>query len=1269
MDSPFSFIALFFLCFSLIACSPTPDDSKQLADNIRVRHSFLNAAAIKMAAEKGTDTTVKKEDAIKELSWPNDVYKLKSTDGTLNFETDAHGVRLKDVNYADTDKVFGALDGWSVSAPMVIHLNVPDHKQFDPSTISGDSVRIYEISLRGPLAEQPECRTGSNMHICTNQEITRHTFVAPEDITYETSDDYNTSYTVHYVEGKNKLEIKPIAPLKQASSYLIVLTSALKDTEGNPLRGSIDFELMQKPESMNPKLDDIQAMLQNHVHIIANHENESPKNIIYTAHFSTLSSNTTFKHIMAKMLEDTKKKTGDYKVALRDPESKQFIIGSTILGTCKSNNTFTCEDGINGLDDVSSQFQDFKRGVKLLVGKTEVLTEKVHLGPSFVSKELKKTNLYLATLERPSFSKKIVDKTSTLAKKESWHIDCTSSLIEQPANDIFKQISNRADHAELFSDIQTKSKNTDNPVDFNKIINLKEQLSNKPVEIENAHKIHIPLTAERYDYKDEVIEDTNGIYDKDGQLIKYYDIENKFNKANNELIQLNDELIQLQDALTTLNDELTQLESKKQKVAPKPENRYSKFIILYQDDDGKLDKDGNEYPNFDIIEEFDEKIDDKTDDIDDKKEEIKDKTDDITDTEQEIKDFETTLNGIDKTSLPNKRFRKTGNDILVQDNQGEYDQKGNFHDYTTEQEKQEVIKDLIDEQKQLTLDIDAEIKKQEMQFEKFLEEQHEFSFKDFKIKHISQIEACQSNFETQWQASSTSLASLVHTYRQLSTNERASFVNQIKEQTGGAIDCSEINQHSSYEAVKKFKQKLSWWGAENGYPSLTYNGQKIDDDQLMTRFNPLPRVAHTTSLDVLITTPQTAVPTEGWPLVILVHGITSRKEDNFLLTKAYTDKGIATISIDLPLHGSRGIDLDEDGTNDITTTRYGEPNYSSLAFMYLKNMLTARDNLRQSMVDILALRLAISELENGQLGTLKFDKSNIGLQAFSLGAIISTSVLAHSGHDLSEFFDDNTTTFNKDDSPFKFDAGVLVAPAMGLAGMLINSPEFKDDIIPSIKEIWEENNTTNARWEDEKSDAIETFLLLSQALVDVGEPTSSVHDLQKLMPTQDEPEKGMPLLMIEIEGDETIGNNVITTKNMDNSPHTFMPSSGTSPLFPLFRLEVNNKNINTTTTLNQLELDICNSTACNNRDFSFGIRVEDRKANPKMKLSHTSLLNYSGYTHESESGKIWKPLPRKVNYQETHTKALQDIVTGYFKTFFDGTNTITITNDSLVINP
>ena len=234
----------------------------------------------------------------------------------------------------------------------------------------------------------------------------------------------------------------------------------------------------------------------------------------------------------------------------------------------------------------------------------------------------------------------------------------------------------------------------------------------------------------------------------------------------------------------------------------------------------------------------------------------------------------------------------------------------------------------------------------------------------------------------------------------------------------------------------------------------------LDTERNLTKFSPVPKPTASSDLPwikdpgkitVQMTTPDVNVanavrtslglptmsePDSGWPVVILQHGITSKKEDMLALTGVLSLYGMATVAIDHPLHGSRGFDLNADGIDDINASTVSATHYMNLA-----SLLTTRDNLRQSTADILGLRFGLNFLggvdANG--APIKIDKSKVSFVGHSLGAITGINFVSLA----------NTPLNPAIDGMFHVVANTQANPGVMVATFLLESGAF-GDLIKSL---------------------------------------------------------------------------------------------------------------------------------------------------------------------------------------------------------------------------
>mgnify|MGYP003629517642 CR=1 FL=1 len=344
----------------------------------------------------------------------------------------------------------------------------------------------------------------------------------------------------------------------------------------------------------------------------------------------------------------------------------------------------------------------------------------------------------------------------------------------------------------------------------------------------------------------------------------------------------------------------------------------------------------------------------------------------------------------------------------------------------------------------------------------------------------------------------------------------------------------------------------------------------IDTERNLTKFNPIPATSAMLPIDVQMTTPDLTYanavrasmslpaleePANGWPVAILVHGITSTKEQMLPITGLLSLYGIATIAIDQPLHGSRGFDLNGDDVDDINTSTV-----STLHYVNLGSMLTMRDNTRQSTADLLGLRLGMNFLggvdSDGK--PIKIDSSKVHLLGHSLGGIYGMNAVGLA----------NTALAPQVDGLFKIASTSLAMPGLMLANFGLDSPAFEGlaksnltlQLSPDFKAAVEANLPANYSQGElsafyfafydsltvEQKATLDggfaQFTFAAQTVTDSGDPIAYV---QALAATQ------TPTHFIEVVGNgvDNLSDQTVTNR----AP--FTPMGGTEPAIALLGLQ------------------------------------------------------------------------------------------------------------------
>ncbi|WP_404398702.1 VolA/Pla-1 family phospholipase [Idiomarina loihiensis] len=336
----------------------------------------------------------------------------------------------------------------------------------------------------------------------------------------------------------------------------------------------------------------------------------------------------------------------------------------------------------------------------------------------------------------------------------------------------------------------------------------------------------------------------------------------------------------------------------------------------------------------------------------------------------------------------------------------------------------------------------------------------------------------------------------------------------------------------------------------------------IDPERHVTKYSPIPEKQADEEVTVFATTPNVAVanmvrpnfgleadlsvPAEGWPVVIFQHGITADKSSAAAIAGTLAVAGYATIAIDHPLHGDRAF-----GAID-ASSEAGAINY-----MNLQSLLTTRDNVRQSIADLIGLRLSLSNASFHDASTL--NAQDVHFLGHSLGAIAGTGFTTIANAPFSNSDLESLAPM------FKVQASALGMPGGSLANFLLASEEFgpviKGNIAYDASEVFAEGVDAQATaagieknteaylellavaYEEFETNgdpeafaefqaSLNQFAFAAQTVVDSADPINYAKNLRAL---------GTPLLAIEAVGDSVIPNNV-------------PPLGGTEPLAALLGL-------------------------------------------------------------------------------------------------------------------
>lgn len=335
--------------------------------------------------------------------------------------------------------------------------------------------------------------------------------------------------------------------------------------------------------------------------------------------------------------------------------------------------------------------------------------------------------------------------------------------------------------------------------------------------------------------------------------------------------------------------------------------------------------------------------------------------------------------------------------------------------------------------------------------------------------------------------------------------------------------------------------------------TLTSGGKPLDAEQNIGRFNPLPMLEEVQSVPMRVFA-KDALNTIT-DVIIYQHGVTSVKENAYALALGQiyagmqAGKKVALVVIDHPLHGERGFALS--GSMDTVTTSDNPTPYLNLSYLTV-----ARDNLKQSVADLLGLRLAVG-LANakgaiGSAGSLK-----VHFLGHSLGAISGTNLLAVANQSIGNA---------QADALFKFDTGGLAMPGGGIAPLLLNSPTFGPTIkmgvltsgsaelkagftayAPSCKTevptcfVNEFLPSLSATQQAAAASTLQSYSFAAQSVLDSADPINLGSGIKR----------DFPLFATEIVGDGALS---LSDQVIPNSIAS-APLGGTEPLFKVLALQ------------------------------------------------------------------------------------------------------------------
>ena len=370
---------------------------------------------------------------------------------------------------------------------------------------------------------------------------------------------------------------------------------------------------------------------------------------------------------------------------------------------------------------------------------------------------------------------------------------------------------------------------------------------------------------------------------------------------------------------------------------------------------------------------------------------------------------------------------------------------------------------------------------------------------------------------------------------------------------------------------------IGQWTADDGLLPIL---GKAAPSTNVTRLYPFAKKKGMRKAPVLVVKPSIPEPTAaGYPVVIYQHGIFGDRTDSLAVANQLAAAGFVTVAIDLPLHGVMPTDLISGSTNPIFASLLGakgvdlssfdtatqallvsretvaerhfgltrngakfEPaavsatdadfNGSGSLFFNLVHLQTARDNLRQAVMDLLNLNASLASFDiDGDSDLTDIDVSQVHYIGHSLGGIVGTTFVATNNLNALTPIAAGPTYLNKDGNaalPLITET-VLGMPGSAIPRLLEASTSFG----PSIKGPITALKTDGGFGLTENSESYNQLFYVFQGSLDSADPASFAQAMSQV------PGALAKYMVIESIGDRVVPNSATS------------PLAGTEPLAAL----------------------------------------------------------------------------------------------------------------------
>lgn len=279
--------------------------------------------------------------------------------------------------------------------------------------------------------------------------------------------------------------------------------------------------------------------------------------------------------------------------------------------------------------------------------------------------------------------------------------------------------------------------------------------------------------------------------------------------------------------------------------------------------------------------------------------------------------------------------------------------------------------------------------------------------------------------------------------------------------------------------------------------------QQLDAERIVTKYSPAPQLRSVADVpyNLYMPDPSNCSDVNNIPVNIFGHGFTSNKKSaDYYAGKTLDTNCQALIAIDLPLHGDRW------------TTAFESVIKQELAYMNLAVLPVARDNIRQSVADMMSLRASLGIMfgakdKHGQAGItstygelsklslINNGKPGVGYVGISLGGIVGIGYTATMNRPV--LVDDLATEAGL----FSITRSHFDVPGGGIAYFLFNSEAFGGTIKAALKasdDYTAFKTSTCTGLDDARCDSLffNTFAYAAQSVLDTTDPANLLGSIQ-----------------------------------------------------------------------------------------------------------------------------------------------------------------------------